>query len=94
MKAKEYAQSFKSLGDKNWPHEEYIRLVRKLFGEMIDELKSIAEMRHIASYQALDSLKKEFNQKGNAISKLLGEPLRRDWFLTLCNQIDEKDNDQ
>ena len=58
-----------------------------MFWELVDEFKDVATTRHIASMSALNALAKEFNQKGNKITELLGNPLQKDWFKSLFSDL-------
>ena len=90
MKAKEYAEKYKGLSKPDISADENKTLINAMFKEMIDEMIVLIEKRHIRTDSAFESLKKEFNQKGNAISQNLGGVLKRGWFLMLYDLVERK----
>ena len=93
MKAKEYAEKYKWLSKPDISVDENKTLLIAMFKEMLDEMIVLIEKRHIRTDSAFESLKKEFNQKGNAISQNLGGVLKRGWFLMLYDLVKSKKSD-
>jgi len=90
MTAKEYAEKYKSLSEPKIQDAEFVENVRYLFREMLNEMCVVIKARHISTLSGLANVKKEFNQKGNAISRLLGDVIKKDWFLILTNEIEKR----
>lgn len=86
MKAKEYAEKYRDL-QKPISISEATTLINSMYGEMLDEMRELIQKRHIVTDTAFNSLKKEMNQKGDAISRNLGGVLKRGWFLITWENI-------
>jgi len=81
MKAKEYAEKYKDLQKADITPSENKALINAMFNELLDEMLELVKKRHINTETSFASLKKEFNQKADAISNNLGGVLKRGWFL-------------
>ena len=83
MKAKDYAEKFVELKARDLSNEKFVRLVRALYKELNDEFDEVRVERGIKLPKAHLALVKEFNQKANAINRLLENPLKENWFEAL-----------
>lgn len=90
MKAKEYAEKYKDLQKADITPSENRALIDAMFKELLDEMVALVNKRHIGTETSFASLKKEFNQKADAISNNLGGVLERGWFLKLWDIVENK----
>ena len=90
MKAKEYAEKYKCLSVPTISDHDFAETFKLLFNEVFAEFADIAQKRHIGTRGALLSLKKEFNEKCNKISDLLGGAIKKDWFYILYDALERK----
>ena len=90
MKSKEYADKYRALENPNITDKEYVSCVKNLFHEMFDEFMDLSAKRHIKTRAGQDALLREMNDKGNKISNLLGDAMKKDWFLILVKSIERK----
>lgn len=88
MKAKEYAEKYRDLQRPDISPAENKALIDAMYKELLDEMIDLVQKRQIRTDAAFESLKKEFNQKGDAISRNLGGVLKRGWFLMLWEAIE------
>ena len=98
MKAKEYAEKYRDLQRPDISPAENKALINAMCKELLDEMFDLVQKRQIRTDAAFESLKKEFNQKGDAISRNLGGVLKRGWFLIFWeiveNSKDKKEGKQ
>lgn len=83
MKAKDYAEKFVELKARDLSNEDFVYLVRTLYKELNEEFDKVRVERGIKLPKAHLALIKEFNQKANAINRLLENPLKENWFEAL-----------
>ena len=83
MKAKEYAEKYRDLQRSDISPAENKVLITAMYKELLDEMIDLIQKRQIRTDSAFESLKKEFNQKGDAINRNLGGVLKHGWFLIL-----------
>lgn len=89
MKAKEYAEKYKDLGNHEVSNNYKLSLKREteLTNDMLAEMLELAKERNISTLQGLNSLAAEMNEKGNEISELLNGVLPDNWFSILFKDI-------
>ena len=83
MKAKDYAEKYEELKARNLSNEDFVYLTRALYKELNEEFDKVRVERGIKLPDSHLALVKEFNQKANAINRLLENPLKENWFEAL-----------
>lgn len=80
MKAKDYAEKYKELKSRDLTNEKFVELTRALFNDLNEEFDKVRVERGVKLPKSHMALIKEFNQKANAINRLLENPLKPNWF--------------
>ena len=81
MKAKEYVEKYGNLLVNAANEEGLNAAIGTLYSALLDDMKDVCGKRHICKRPAYIALIKEFNQKANAINRLLPRPVFvDDWF--------------
>lgn len=83
MKAKDYAEKYQQLKERNLSNEKFVELTRALYKELNEEFDEVRIERGVKLPKSHIALIKEFNQKANAINRLLEKPLKENWFEAL-----------
>lgn len=83
MKAKDYAEKYQELKARDLSNEKFVELTRALYKDLNEEFDKVRVERGIKLPASHIALVKEFNQKANAINRLLEKPLKENWFEAL-----------
>lgn len=83
MKAKDYAEKYQELKASDLTNEKFVELTRALYKDLNDEFDKVRVERGVKLPKSHMALVKEFNQKANAINRLLEKPLKENWFEAL-----------
>jgi hypothetical protein len=86
MKAADYAEKYRDTLTNEDKHV-FADGLRELFNELLIELKGMLKTRHVSTDSGFLSLAREMNQKANKISDLLDNPVKKDWFKILLEDV-------